>query len=129
MPSSEAVPFQAPPSLAVEVTLPHRGRVQGLALRKGVTLIGLYLACFAAPGYPEMSSCCIDKCTPGNPWSQHAGRAKACNVTALLLARCFVGGQDVERSNRLCLSCCGCCSGRRLQREVHPAASHRGRGV
>ncbi|CAK0781040.1 hypothetical protein CVIRNUC_005266 [Coccomyxa viridis] len=39
MPSSEAVPFQAPPSLAVEVTLPHRGRVQGLALRKGVTLI------------------------------------------------------------------------------------------
>ena len=41
MPSSEALPFQAPPSLAVEVTLPHRGRVQGLALRKGVTLIGL----------------------------------------------------------------------------------------
>ena len=43
MPSSEAVPFEAPPSLAVEVTLPHRGRVQGLALRKGVTLIGLCL--------------------------------------------------------------------------------------
>ena len=48
MPSSEAVAFQAPPSLAVEVTLPHRGRVQGLALRKGVTLIGRCLQCLCS---------------------------------------------------------------------------------
>ncbi len=40
MVSRDAVPFQAPPNLAVEVDLPNRGRVKGLGIRKGVTLIG-----------------------------------------------------------------------------------------
>ena len=40
MGSREAVPFQAPPGLAIEVDLPNRGRVKGLGIRNGVTLIG-----------------------------------------------------------------------------------------
>ncbi len=40
MASRDAVPFQAPPNLAVEVDLPNGGRVKGLGIRKGVTLIG-----------------------------------------------------------------------------------------
>lgn len=48
MASGEAVPFQAPPSLAVEVDLPNRGRMQGLAIRKGVTLIGKFYV-YTAP--------------------------------------------------------------------------------
>ncbi|CAL5221417.1 g3603 [Coccomyxa viridis] len=39
MASRDAVPFQAPPNLAVEVDLPNGGRVKGLGIRKGVTLI------------------------------------------------------------------------------------------
>lgn len=39
MPASEAVPFTAPASLAVEVSLPNRGLVRGLGIRRGVTLI------------------------------------------------------------------------------------------
>ena len=39
MPSSDAVPFQSPESLAVVVDLPHRGKVRGMGLRKGITLI------------------------------------------------------------------------------------------
>ncbi len=38
-PAREAVPFKAPESLAVEIELPHRGRVRGLGIRPGVTLI------------------------------------------------------------------------------------------
>ncbi|NPA49371.1 MAG: ABC-ATPase domain-containing protein [Thermodesulfobacteria bacterium] len=38
-PARGAVPFKAPESLAVEVELPHRGRVRGLGIRPGVTLI------------------------------------------------------------------------------------------
>jgi predicted ABC-class ATPase len=34
-----AVPFVSPPSLRVEVDLPHRGRVTGLGIPRGVTLI------------------------------------------------------------------------------------------
>ncbi|HHY91931.1 MAG TPA: ABC-ATPase domain-containing protein, partial [Firmicutes bacterium] len=33
------VPFRTPPELAVEVDLPHRGRVRGLGIPRGVTLI------------------------------------------------------------------------------------------
>ncbi len=38
-PAREAVPFKSPPELAVEVELPHRGRVRGLGMPQGVTLI------------------------------------------------------------------------------------------
>ena len=38
-PAKEAVPFKAPDSLAVEIELPNRGRVRGLGIREGVTLI------------------------------------------------------------------------------------------
>ena len=40
MASRDAVPFQAPTNLVVEVDLPNRGQVKGLGIRKGVTLIG-----------------------------------------------------------------------------------------
>lgn len=33
------VAFSPPPSLAVEVTLPHRGVVRGMGIRQGITLI------------------------------------------------------------------------------------------
>lgn len=36
---SEAVPFAAPDSLTVQVTLPNRGPVKGLGIRQGITLI------------------------------------------------------------------------------------------
>jgi hypothetical protein len=39
MRAAEAVLFESPPSLAVEVNLPNRGRVSGMGIRKGVTLI------------------------------------------------------------------------------------------
>ncbi len=38
-PAQGAVPFQAPEELAVEIDLPNRGRVRGLGIREGVTLI------------------------------------------------------------------------------------------
>ena len=37
-PLQGAVPFQSPESLRVELTLPNRGRVSGMGIRKGVTL-------------------------------------------------------------------------------------------
>lgn len=36
---ARAVPFKAPPALAVELACPHRGRVRGMGLPAGVTLI------------------------------------------------------------------------------------------
>lgn len=39
MPAREAVLFESPPSVAVELVLPNRGRVVGMGIRKGVTLI------------------------------------------------------------------------------------------
>jgi hypothetical protein len=36
---ASAVPFEAPPTLAVEVTLPHRGRVVGMLVPRGVTVV------------------------------------------------------------------------------------------
>jgi predicted ABC-class ATPase len=36
---SRAVPTRAPEDLAVEVTLPHRGPVRGLGIRRGITLV------------------------------------------------------------------------------------------
>ncbi|RUM88757.1 MAG: ATPase [Thermodesulfatator sp.] len=38
-PAKEAVPFEPPPELTLEVELPHRGRVRGMGIPKGVTLI------------------------------------------------------------------------------------------
>ncbi|OAG28242.1 ABC-ATPase domain-containing protein [Thermodesulfatator autotrophicus] len=38
-PASKAIPFKAPDSLAIEVELPNRGRIRGLGIRPGVTLI------------------------------------------------------------------------------------------
>ena len=38
-PASKAVPFESPPSLTVEVDLPNRGRIRGMGVPKGVTLI------------------------------------------------------------------------------------------
>ncbi|WP_166243351.1 ABC-ATPase domain-containing protein [Paenibacillus turpanensis] len=35
----EVIPFQSPASLEVEITLPHRGPIRGMAIPKGVTLI------------------------------------------------------------------------------------------
>ena len=37
--AEEAIPFLSPPSLAVEIQLPHRGLVRGMGVRKGITLI------------------------------------------------------------------------------------------
>jgi predicted ABC-class ATPase len=37
--SSDAVPFKAPPELEVALELPHRGKVTGMGIPKGVTLI------------------------------------------------------------------------------------------
>ena len=39
LPAEQAILFEAPPSLEVEITLPNRGRVRGLGIPKGVTLI------------------------------------------------------------------------------------------
>jgi hypothetical protein len=39
MSSTEAVPFQSPPSLSVDIALPNRGTVSGMGIRKGVTLV------------------------------------------------------------------------------------------
>ncbi len=38
-PMRGAVPLKTPDSLAVELDLPHRGRVRGMGIRKGITLI------------------------------------------------------------------------------------------
>ncbi len=38
-PAKEAIPFEAPAELAVEFDLPNRGRVRGLGIPEGVTLI------------------------------------------------------------------------------------------
>lgn len=38
-PLAGAVPFRSPESLRVEVTLPHRGRISGMGVPEGVTLI------------------------------------------------------------------------------------------
>ncbi|KAJ1920696.1 hypothetical protein IWQ60_006937 [Tieghemiomyces parasiticus] len=37
--TADAVPFQSPPSLEVSLSLPHRGKVTGMGIRRGVTLI------------------------------------------------------------------------------------------
>ncbi len=39
MAKAEAVPFKSPASFAVEVELPNRGKVRGLGVSEGVTLI------------------------------------------------------------------------------------------
>ncbi|HAG68656.1 MAG TPA: isopentenyl-diphosphate delta-isomerase [Lachnospiraceae bacterium] len=39
LPMKEAVPFTSPESLSVQLELPHRGRVSGMGIKKGVTLI------------------------------------------------------------------------------------------
>ena len=38
-PAREAVPFEVPPELAIEIELPNRGRVRGMGVPEGVTLI------------------------------------------------------------------------------------------
>ncbi|KAJ1927143.1 hypothetical protein IWQ60_003194 [Tieghemiomyces parasiticus] len=37
--TADAVPFQSPPSLEVSLSLPHRGTITGMGIRRGVTLI------------------------------------------------------------------------------------------
>ena len=39
LPMKGAVPFQSPPELAVTLELPHRGKLTGMGIRRGVTLI------------------------------------------------------------------------------------------
>jgi hypothetical protein len=39
MPAADAVPFAAPAALAAELDLPNAGRVRGLGVRAGVTLV------------------------------------------------------------------------------------------
>ncbi len=39
MPPGQAVAFSAPESLAVELSLPNAGRVRGMGVRTGVTLV------------------------------------------------------------------------------------------
>ena len=39
LPMKDAVPFKSPESLAVTLNLPHAGAMQGMGIRKGVTLI------------------------------------------------------------------------------------------
>ncbi|MDO4468833.1 MAG: ABC-ATPase domain-containing protein [Bacillota bacterium] len=38
-PMKNAVPFQSPASLETEVTLPHKGKIKGMAIPQGITLI------------------------------------------------------------------------------------------
>lgn len=38
-PMKNAVPFQSPASLETEITLPHRGKIKGMAIPQGITLI------------------------------------------------------------------------------------------
>jgi predicted ABC-class ATPase len=38
-PMKDAVPFESPQSLAVEFVLPHRGKITGMGIRRGITLI------------------------------------------------------------------------------------------
>ena len=38
-PMKGAVPFQSPPSMEVELTLPNKGKIVGMGIKKGVTLI------------------------------------------------------------------------------------------
>ena len=38
-PMKNAVPFQSPSSLETEITLPHRGKIKGMAIPQGITLI------------------------------------------------------------------------------------------
>lgn len=39
MAKGQAIPFQSPANLSVELTLPNRGKVRGLGIRSGVMLI------------------------------------------------------------------------------------------
>lgn len=39
LPMKEAVPFQSPESMEVTMQLPHRGRITGMGIKKGITLI------------------------------------------------------------------------------------------
>ena len=39
LPMKEAVTFSAPESLAIELTTPHKGKIRGLGIPKGITLI------------------------------------------------------------------------------------------
>ncbi len=39
LPMKEAVPFQSPESMQVTIQLPHRGRITGMGIKKGITLI------------------------------------------------------------------------------------------
>lgn len=38
-PMGDAVPFQSPETMAVTLELPHRGKLRGMAIRRGITLI------------------------------------------------------------------------------------------
>lgn len=38
-PMKNAIPFQSPASLETEITLPHRGKIKGMAIPQGITLI------------------------------------------------------------------------------------------
>lgn len=38
-PMKNAVPFQSPASLETEITLPHKGKIKGMAIPQGITLI------------------------------------------------------------------------------------------
>lgn len=38
-PLKDSVPFYSPDSLAIELTLPHRGKIRGLGIKEGITLI------------------------------------------------------------------------------------------
>lgn len=38
-PMKNAVPFQSPASLEMEITLPHKGKIKGMAIPQGITLI------------------------------------------------------------------------------------------
>ena len=38
-PMKGAVPFQSPPSMEVVLTLPNKGKIVGMGIKKGVTLI------------------------------------------------------------------------------------------
>lgn len=39
LPLKDAIPFQSPASLEVSITLPHRGTIKGMGIKRGVTLI------------------------------------------------------------------------------------------
>ena len=120
MASRDAVPFRAPSSLAVEVDLPNRGRVKGLGIRKGVTLIGESVA--PVRGRSQSLKVCLPCKTSLRCRSLRCAYAAHPLHWASSEMESLMTQKQQVRKSAVC-----CCSGWRLQWQVHSAAGNRGR--